>query len=423
MRILVCGASGFIGRALSGGLRAAGHEIVRGIRRPETAGDIPIDYAVDTDPMVWEPRLAGIDAVVNAVGIITEHPGATFENLHARAPIALFEACARSDVRRVLQLSALGVETGDTGYFRTKRAADHALMHSALHWQVLRPSLVYGDTGVSASAFRILASLPLIPIPSLPGSAMFQPVHVDDLVAAAVALLDSRTPAGQCIECVGATRHTLRGMVSGYREAFRLAPALWVTVPATVVAIAARIVGSIPGVALNPETWRMLQQGSAGNPDALVRLLGRKPKELAEFMTQADAERLRARAMSAWQLPLCRAALAAVWVLSAIVSAFLYPRSASFHLLSQVGLTGVSATAALYGASTLDFALGLATLLYPRRITWITQALLVAGYSLLIAVALPQWLLHPFGPILKNLPILAILAVLLAEEPAWSTSR
>jgi len=39
-----------------------------------------------------------------------------------------------------------------------------------------------------------------------------------------------------------------------------------------------------------------------------------------------------------------------------------------------------------------------------------------------IAIALPEWLAHPFGPILKNLPMLAILVVLLAEEPSWNTS-
>jgi hypothetical protein len=44
------------------------------------------------------------------------------------------------------------------------------------------------------------------------------------------------------------------------------------------------------------------------------------------------------------------------------------------------------------------------------------QVLLIAGYSVLIAIALPEFLWHPFGPILKNLPILALLFVLFNEE-------
>jgi hypothetical protein len=126
--------------------------------------------------------------------------------------------------------------------------------------------------------------------------------------------------------------------------------------------------------------------------------------------------------MSAWQLPLLRISLAAVWILSAIVGAFLYPRSASFALLARVGLTGFPATVALYSASALDFLLGLATLLYPNRIIWMLQALLIIGYSLIITARLPECLVNPFGPVLKNLPMLAILAVLLAEKPSWPTS-
>lgn len=115
--------------------------------------------------------------------------------------------------------------------------------------------------------------------------------------------------------------------------------------------------------------------------------------------------------------------LAAVWILTALVSAFVYPRTDSFDLLARVGLTGSLATLALYGTIALDLALGLATLLYPRRLTWITQVVVILGYTTVIALALPEWLAHPFGPILKNLPILAILTILIAEEPPWKASR
>jgi uncharacterized protein YbjT (DUF2867 family) len=279
MRILICGASGFVGLELTRGLRALGHEVVRGVRRPAAQGDIKIDYSLDTEPAIWEPRLVDINAVVNAVGIITERSGASFEDLHQRSPIALFEACARSGVSRVLQISALGADSGDSRYFRTKRAADRALMSLSVEWQVLRPSLVYGEAGTSASAFRLLASLPMIPVPSLPASAQFQPVHIDDLVAAAGIALDPRTRSRQCIDCTGATSHTFRGMLTGYREALRLGSALWLPIPSAVMAIATRFAGLIPGVPLTHETWRMLQRGNAGPSDPFAQFLGRAPRE------------------------------------------------------------------------------------------------------------------------------------------------
>lgn len=419
MRVLVCGGAGFIGSALTRGLRAAGHEVVRGVRQPREAGDMAIDYSRDTDPAIWIPRLAGIDAVVNAVGIIVERPGLRFSDVHERSPAALFRACAEAGVERVVQISALGADTGDTTYFRTKRAADEALMGQPIAWQVLRPSLVYGENGASAESFRMLASLPVIALPSLPDTARFQPVHVDDLVAAVLIALDPQTPAGQCIDCVGATRHSLREMIGAYRSAFRLGTALWLPIPRPIMAVTARIAGLLPGVPLNPETWRMLQQGSAADAGGFARLLGRQPRALAQFMSDSDAERLRARAAAAWQLPLLRGALAAVWILTALVSALLFPRADSLELLAQVGLTGSLATVALHGSIALDLALGIATIVHPRRITWIIQLVVVLGGMLLIALVQPHWLAHPSGPVLRQLPMLAILAVLIADAGAW----
>lgn len=423
MRVLVCGASGFIGSALTRALRCAGHEVIGGLRKPATAQDIAIDYAADTDPETWLPRLTGVDAVVNAIGIIAERPGSRFIDLHERAPIALFKACATAGVRRVVQISALGADTGDTGYFRTKFAADTVLMQLPVDWQILRPSLVYGEDGASASAFRRLATLPLIALPALPPTARFQPVHIDDLAAAVLAALDPDTPPRQCIACVGATSHTLPGMIASFRESFGLGRAVWLAIPGPLMAIAARIAGFIPGLPLNPATWRMLQQGSAGDAAGFERLLGHAPRGLAAFIRGNDAERLASRALREWQLPLLRVSIAAVWFISALVTAFIHPHSDSLAMLARVGLTGGAGLVALYGAAALDLVLGVATLLRPRRSTWVVQAIVILAYTAIIAIALPEWLSHPFGPVVKNLPMLAILAVLMAGEPESNTSR
>jgi uncharacterized protein YbjT (DUF2867 family) len=117
MRILICGASGLIGAALCTAFAQAGHDTVRGVRHATRPGDIEIDYARDLDQSTWMPRLRGIDVVVNAVGIIVERGGERFDDIHRRAPQALFAACAAAGVRRVVQISALGAERGTSHYF------------------------------------------------------------------------------------------------------------------------------------------------------------------------------------------------------------------------------------------------------------------------------------------------------------------
>ncbi|WP_157259218.1 NAD-dependent epimerase/dehydratase family protein, partial [Burkholderia ubonensis] len=60
MNILVCGANGFIGRALCARLEAGGHRVVRGVhagRRAAGPGEIAIDYARDVRPEHWRARL------------------------------------------------------------------------------------------------------------------------------------------------------------------------------------------------------------------------------------------------------------------------------------------------------------------------------------------------------------------------------
>jgi hypothetical protein len=58
-----------------------------------------------------------------------------------------------------------------------------------------------------------------------------------------------------------------------------------------------------------------------------------------------------------------------------------------------------------------------------RRALWLVQAALIVFYSAVITLRLPEFWLHPYGPVLKNLPILALLALLLALEPPTKARR
>lgn len=415
MKILICGGRGFIGNAIAERLEAQGHVVLRGVRVPRSGNEIAIDFTRDLRPEDWLPRLAGVDVVINTVGILVERDGQSFAAVHRDAPIALFRACAMADVRRVVQVSALGADKGDTPYFATKRAADAFLMQQDLAWQVVRPALVYGDDGDSAAFFRTLASLPVLPLPA-GGHQLVQPVHIDDLAEAVVDLASPDAPARKCIDIVGAARVEYRDMLAAYRTSMGFPPALTVTIPAPLIGAAARIGDKLPGSMLTSDTWKMLQEGNTGDVAATATLLGRMPQGVAHFIRPRDAAARRAQALAQWRTPLLRVALALVWLLTGVVSLFVYPVSGSLALLEKVGLSGMPALLALYGAAGLDLGFGIATLLRPGRRLWLLQAATIAAYTLIILFALPEYLAHPFGPVIKNLPIFALLFVLLAEE-------
>lgn len=417
MNILVCGANGFIGRALCARLEAGGHRVVRGVhagRRAAGPGEIAIDYARDVRPEHWRARLDGIDAVVNAVGMLTGRRGVTLDAVHRAAPCALFDACCGAGVRRIVQISALGVERGDTAYFASKLAADAYLQTLPIDFRIVRPALVYGATGASARYFRMLASLPVHVLPA-GGRQLLRPVHVDDLAELVARLIERPAEGDRIVDVVGADEVEYREMLAIYRRAMGFPPAMRVSVPGALFAAAATLSGRMPGAMLTRDTWAMLRAGNTGELAASSAALGRPPRGLRAFIG-AQAVALRHEALAAWRRPLLTGSLAIVWIWTAIASAFIHPLRDSLALLAHVHLTGISALAALYAACALDFVFGVATVVAPSRRLWAAQIVLIVAYSAVIAVAMPGLLAEPFGPVLKNVPILAVLLILFAEE-------
>lgn len=371
----------------------------------------------DTRAEVWLPRLADIDVVINAVGILAEEKGMSFDAIHRDAPIALFDACERAGVKHVIQISALGGNSGNapTPYMRSKREADAHLMASGLSWSVLRPSLVVGLDGASSRFFRTLASLPLIGLPGK-GQQRLQPVHVADVCAAVLRLLEPNAPARQVIDVVGPKEMTYRDMLSAYRQAMHMREPIWLPIPIGVMRMAARVAAWLPQRVFAPDTLRMLEENNVGDPKALTNLLGRSSKDVSLWFAGAAPDMLRAQALMAWILPTMRVALAIVWIVTGLLSLGIFSVDQSLDLLKAVGLQGTAAMAALMGAALLDIGLGIATLVAPCRRLWRFQLLVILFYTLIITAFLPEYWLHPFGPLLKNIPILAALIAMDAAQ-------
>jgi uncharacterized protein YbjT (DUF2867 family) len=404
MTILITGASGFIGRHLARALEQAGHEVIRGTR-PQ------FDFVRDVDPEAWQARLRGVDLAINAAGILREHGAQTFEAIHVRGPRALFNACAALGIK-VIQISALGADDSAlTPFHRTKKQADDALLALGIPCIVLQPSLVYGPGGASARLFTALASLPVIPLPGH-GAQQIQPVHIGDLSAAVVAIVRDQHYPKTRLPVVGPAPTTLRDFLLDLRLGMGLAPAPFLPIPATLVQAAAGLAPRF-GLLFDLDAWRMLERGNTADAEPLRQLLGRPPRNPAAFVTDDERENTRTSASLMWLLPLLRLAIALVWITAGIVSAGLYPVEDSLDLLERTGLTGAAAYVALYGAALLDIVLGVATLIMRRRaLLWLAQMAVIVVYTGIITYALPEQWLHPYGPVVKNLPMLAALLLL-----------
>jgi uncharacterized protein YbjT (DUF2867 family) len=341
MKILICGATGFVGRHLTTSLRAAGHTVIRGVRKPSQPNDIAVDYCKDTAKEAWLPKLAGIDTVINAVGVLRDSAKQPMKLLHEQSPIALFSACQEAGVKRIVQVSALGVDKGiETPYFQTRRAPEAYLNNTfnrippvvrrpsevpvvqahherngaetvrlesfdcaqespveghsdnnksdSVRFLILRPSVIYGEDGASAKMFRLQASLPVHTLPA-GGGQKLQPVHIEDICAAVNRWLADPDAQSQTVSCVGLEATDMRGMLDSYRQQLHHSKALHISIPAFFVGLSARMGDYIPASPLCSDTLTMLNAGNTGDATEFTKLLGRPPRSYRTFVSSGTA--------------------------------------------------------------------------------------------------------------------------------------
>jgi uncharacterized protein YbjT (DUF2867 family) len=417
MRILLTGASGFIGRHLYDALFRRGHAVVTAGRTPLTAAQpgmfVSADFARDLRIGDWIPRLSGVDIVINAVGIVRETRFQTFDAIHVRAPCALFDASVVAGVRRVIQISALGADASACSqYHLSKRRADEHLTGLPIAWTIVQPSLVYGPGGTSAKLFTELASLPYIPLVGA-GSQALQPIHIEDVTCGICALIEEESGQRSIIPFVGPAPVSLRQYLAALHVSMGLGPARYIRVPISVMRRIAHAAEMLQVGIFNSETLQMLLRGNTGDALPLQGILRHEARAPDRFITWSERDSERVSAQTRWLLPLLRYSIAAVWIVTAIVSMGLFPVQSSYDLLARAGVPRALAPAMLYGAAFMDLAFGFATLLiHRRRFVWLAQAAAILLYTIIISAKMPEFWLHPFGPLLKNLPMLTAILLL-----------
>lgn len=118
---------------------------------------------------------------------------------------------------------------------------------------------------------------------------------------------------------------------------------------------------------------------------------------------------------------LLRASLVVVWLATAVVSVWkLHGQSRELLAGLPTAWAGGHApwlpTAIILAGAAADAVLGLWLALRPGRKAYGAALLMMLIMTLLATAIQPAWWLHPFGPLTKNLPIAAILWVLLQDE-------
>lgn len=406
--VLILGADGFIGRHLAFGLRASGWSVTAQARSParlQTMGfsTLKADLAdpATHSPDFWRPHLPEGAALVDAAGLLTGTEAA-FRAVHYAAPAAALQALRGP----ALLISAVGIDA-DTPFARWRRQTE-ALFHGHT---ILRPGLVVGETSYGGSSLmRALAAMPLrLPMVG-DGTQRFNPIHAADLAEVVAACLDHPIPGTWDIG--GPEVVTQAELLQAYRRWLGLPNVPHLPLPVPMARTLGRIGDALKVGPVSATAVTQLQAGVLADPGPLFDRIDARPRALSGFLDDRPAGTQDLWHARLYLLkPLLRLTLATLWLASGLLG--LATPAASFA--PGLPLPEGIATALARGFGFADLAIGLALLRNwrPRPVA-LAQIAIVAGYTVGISLLAPALWLDPYGGLLKNLPILALLLIHLA---------
>jgi nucleoside-diphosphate-sugar epimerase len=272
MKVLVTGASGFVGRAVVAALAARGDAVHAAVRTTADSGNggaagpafgprVTVVQHGDLDaPVDWTGLLSGIDAVVHLAGIAHAGPGIAeerYDRVNHRPTAALAAAARDAGVARFVFVSSIRAQTGPAAdhvvterdmpsptdaYGRSKLAAERAVAASGVPFTILRPVLVHGP-GVKGNlrALMRLAALP-VPLPFAALEARRSLVSLANLASAIDFVLREAACAGETYVVAEPEPVTIGEIVTALRRGRGKSPGL-VAVPPVLLRLALAAAG------------------------------------------------------------------------------------------------------------------------------------------------------------------------------------
>ncbi len=218
MKVLLTGASGFLGSHIAEGMAAEGHELRLLLRQTSRRGFLD---GVTYEQVVGDVRNAaslfeamrGVDAVVHAAGLTSALTEEEYRAVNEAGTAAAVEAALRAGVSRFVYVSSLAAQgpSADgsskepneaeprplTPYGRSKLAGEaHVLQGgAAMSVSVIRPPVIYGPRDGGLLPFFRLVNLRIMPLYGS-GANRISWVHVHDAASAIVQTALAREPSG-----------------------------------------------------------------------------------------------------------------------------------------------------------------------------------------------------------------------------------
>lgn len=220
-KILITGATGFIGNALTRHLAEMDHDIRALIRpspsTPQLPTGIPLEVAVSSlnDPRGLRAALVDIDIVYHLASEERRGGEADLLKTDIQGTQALVKAAAGAQVDRFFYLSHLGADRASAFPIMTAKAiAEESIRKSGLDYTIIRSAVVYGKNDhFTTGLAKLLQLIPFFFFLPGEGDTLIQPLWIEDLATALVWALDDDDTRRQLYEIGGPEQLTFREIV------------------------------------------------------------------------------------------------------------------------------------------------------------------------------------------------------------------
>lgn len=290
MKILLTGATGFVGTALRRELRSQGHD-VRAFVRPKSAARIGRDEGCEIatgdilDSHACLRAVTGCDVLINLVGIRREYPrqGITYEALHTEATFNIADAARRAGVPRVIQMSALGTREGaPSRYHQTKWESEQIVRGTGMRWTIFRPSVIFGEGDEFHPTLADLVHRPLVPIID-GGKALLQPVSIANVVSAMAASVTKPESQGREFEVGGPERVAFIDLVHAVARHYEVWPNMF-KASSKLMKPVVKFMQRFPSFPLTVDEMLMLLEDNVCDTEEFTRTFGVKLDPYMEVM-------------------------------------------------------------------------------------------------------------------------------------------
>ncbi len=186
----ITGAFSYTGKYITRRLLAMGKQVRTLTGHPNNPNPFGAQVRVFSfhfdNPKALVESLEGVNTLYNTYWIRFAHGSMTFEQAVANTKL-LFNAAKEAGVQRVVHISITNpAQTSRLPYFKGKAELEQALIDSGLSYEIIRPTVIFGDEDILINNIAwLLRRFPIFPIFGS-GTYRLQPIYVEDMAALVV---------------------------------------------------------------------------------------------------------------------------------------------------------------------------------------------------------------------------------------------